>query len=281
MRLGKKAVFTSLVFCIALLAAAVCFLAVKVAQTKKRLDESVIAASDYGDVTLRDIKNYLKNLENVFKKPFDFDKLTKEERETVAKEVINERVILKKAQRTNIASNREYANRLVVLGNNLLKEMFLEKLIKENVTDAKVEEKYGEMVQFLTGKKEYRVRHIVVKTRGEIDRVVSELRNSTFEKLAEKYSLDVSKNNGGDLGYVVEGQIVKEFEDAIKTQPVNRLTKPFETTYGWHIAIKEDERDAVIPSFEESKNSIRANLITEFIKKYSQDNLKESNIQFK
>jgi parvulin-like peptidyl-prolyl isomerase len=162
-----------------------------------------------------------------------------------------------------------------------LKELFLERLIKENVTDEVVKERYDEQVAFLTGKREYKIRHIVVKTEDEIKKIISELRTNTFEKLAEKYSIDTSKENGGDLGYIVEGQTVKEFEDNIKEQPINKMTKPFQTTYGWHIAIKEDEREAVIPTFEDSKDSIKANLITEFVKKYSQNNLKDSNILFK
>jgi parvulin-like peptidyl-prolyl isomerase len=278
---NKRNIFIYLTACIVVLVGIICFMFIKINTTKRLLNESVLATSDYGDITVKDVKTYLKNLETFFKKSFDFNELSKEEMQIIIKEVVNERIILKKAKNTNITSDKKYIEKLNIISNNLLKEMFLEELINKNITDKTINDKYEELVKFLENKKEYKVKHILVKTEEEIKKVVSELKNNTFEKLAEKYYIDASKENGGDLGYVVEGKIIKEFEDNIKNQPLNRMTKPFATVYGWHIAIKEDERKAVVPTFEDSKDSIRANLITEFIKKYSQDNLNESNIQFK
>jgi parvulin-like peptidyl-prolyl isomerase len=253
------------------------------AKNKTLPEDAVLATSDYGDVTMGDVKSYLENLEVFFKKSFEFDKLTKEEREIIIKEIVNERILVKKAKKTDITSSKQYVDKMNVISNNLLKELFLERLINENITEEKIKEKYNDLAMFLKGKKEYKVKHIVVKTEEEIKKVVAELRqkNSTFEKLAEKYSIDTSKDSGGDLGYIINGQTVEEFEEVIKKQPLNRMTKPFQTSFGWHVAIKEDERDAVIPTFEDVRDSIRMNLVTEFIKKYSQDNLKDSNIQFK
>jgi peptidyl-prolyl cis-trans isomerase C len=277
---NKKFTRVLLIGC-AILLVAVCLITIKIKTGERLLNENVLATSNYGDITVKNVNDYLKNLEVFFKKSFDFEKFSKDEKQIIVREVVNERILLKKAKDTNITSDKVYIERLNAISNNLLKEMFLERLIKENVTDDAVKVKYEELIKFLTDKKEYRVRHIVVKTEDEIKKVVLELETNTFEKLAEKYSIDASRENGGDLGYVAEGQIVKEFEDKIKEQPLNKMTKPFSTIYGWHIAIKEDERKAVIPTFESSKNLIKTNLITEFVKKYSQDNLKDSNIQFK
>jgi parvulin-like peptidyl-prolyl isomerase len=278
---NRKMVFTIGVACAIFIVMVVYLVIMKVNPAKNPLDKDILATSNYGNITASDIKNYLKDLEVFFKRPFEFDKLSKEETQIIIREIVSGRALAKKAKDENITSDKVYTERLGIISNNLMREIFLDKLIAKNVTDAAIMDKYDEMVKFLADKMEYKVRHIVVKTEDEIKKVVYELRTNTFEKLAEKYSIDASKENGGDLGYVVEGQVVKEFGDVIKSQPLNRMTKPFSTVYGWHVAIKEDERKAVVPSFEESRDSIKASLTAEFIKKYSQDNLRESNIQFK
>ncbi|MDR0572208.1 MAG: peptidylprolyl isomerase [Rickettsiales bacterium] len=269
--------------CVAILLAVICLFVVKNIKNRTLSEDTILATSDYGNVTMGDVRSYLENLETFFKKSFEFDKLTREEQEIVIKEVVNERILVKKAKKTDITSSKQYVDKMNAISNNLLKELFLERLINENVTEEKIKEKYNDLTKFLNGKKEYRVKHIVVKTETEIKKVVAELRlkSNTFEKLAEKYSIDASKDSGGDLGYIVEGQTVGEFEEVIKNQPLNRMTKPFQTSFGWHVAIKEDERDAVVPTFDDVRDSLKMSLVAEFVKKYSQDNLKDSNIQFR
>ncbi len=58
----------------------------------------------------------------------------------------------------------------------------------------------------------------------------------SFSDLAEKHSEDPgSKNNGGDLGWVKRGSLVKSFETAAFTSPVNHITDPVESEFGFHL----------------------------------------------
>ncbi len=57
-----------------------------------------------------------------------------------------------------------------------------------------------------------------------------------FSDLAKKHSEDPgSKNNGGELGWVKRGSLVKSFETAAFTSPVNRITEPVESEFGFHL----------------------------------------------
>ena len=57
-----------------------------------------------------------------------------------------------------------------------------------------------------------------------------------FSDLAEKHSEDPgSKNNGGELGWVKRGSLVKSFETAAFTSPVNYVTDPVESEFGFHL----------------------------------------------
>ena len=58
----------------------------------------------------------------------------------------------------------------------------------------------------------------------------------SFSVLAEKNSQDPgSKNNGGSLGWVERGSLVKSFETAAFTSELNKVTNPVETEFGFHL----------------------------------------------
>jgi parvulin-like peptidyl-prolyl isomerase len=57
-----------------------------------------------------------------------------------------------------------------------------------------------------------------------------------WTKLAAQYSGDpASKDKGGDLGTVVLGQTIKEFEDAAFALVLNEISQPVKTVYGYDI----------------------------------------------
>ena len=57
-----------------------------------------------------------------------------------------------------------------------------------------------------------------------------------FSDLAKKHSEDPgSKNNGGELGWVKRGSLVKSFETAAFTSPINHITDPIESEFGFHL----------------------------------------------
>lgn len=57
-----------------------------------------------------------------------------------------------------------------------------------------------------------------------------------FAEMAKQYSLDVaSAVKGGDLGWVTTGELVPEFEKAMNALPVNTISQPVKSGFGWHI----------------------------------------------
>ncbi len=66
----------------------------------------------------------------------------------------------------------------------------------------------------------------------------------TFTDLAKKYSDDVYGANGGDLGFVKQGEQTKEIDDLAFTLELNQVSDIIHTKYGYHI-IKPTERKTV------------------------------------
>jgi parvulin-like peptidyl-prolyl isomerase len=78
--------------------------------------------------------------------------------------------------------------------------------------------------------------HILVKDKTQAQELKTRIdKGEKFEDLAKEYSMCPSGQNGGDLGYFGRGQMVKEFEDAAFATPVNSVSEPVQTQFGWHL----------------------------------------------
>ena len=76
-----------------------------------------------------------------------------------------------------------------------------------------------------------------------------------FEDVARRESEDPgSARNGGKLDWFGTGRMVKPFEEAAFAAKDGEITKPFATSYGYHIIHKLAHKD--IPSFEESRKML-------------------------
>ena len=59
---------------------------------------------------------------------------------------------------------------------------------------------------------------------------------NNFEEFAKKYSQDPgSKNNGGELGYILRGNLVKEFEEVAFSLNPGEISSPVKTSFGYHL----------------------------------------------
>ncbi len=98
----------------------------------------------------------------------------------------------------------------------------------------------------------------MVESREKIDMIYEKLKEGeAFDSLALTYSDDQgSARNGGELPWFETGRMVPEFEEAaFNLQQPGELSKPIQTSYGWHI-IKLIDRQP-LGSFEELKPEIK------------------------
>lgn len=98
--------------------------------------------------------------------------------------------------------------------------------------------------------------------------IISKLNNGEdFSELAKEHSDDESnKNEGGKLNVFVHGDMVTEFEEAAKNLEVGKYTtEPVKTTYGYHIIIKDDQKEK--PELNTVKDEIIEEIANEKLKK--------------
>lgn len=84
------------------------------------------------------------------------------------------------------------------------------------------------------------------RTKVEAQLIAQEIADSvtpsTFATVAEEQSEGPSAVNGGDLGYVFEGQMVSTFEDALFALEDGDISDVVETEFGYHVIYREDSR---------------------------------------
>jgi len=99
-----------------------------------------------------------------------------------------------------------------------------------------------------------KTRHILlmpneIRNSEETRELAETLRQRVFEgepfaDLAAEYSEDFGNSlRGGDLGWVMPGQMVAPFEDQMEATEVGEVSPPVETQFGWHIILVEDRRE--------------------------------------
>src|ERR1700674_2861104 len=118
------------------------------------------------------------------------------------------------------------------------------------------------------------VEHILFMTVGKPDAEVEEIKKKAedvlkqvkkggkFDDLAKKYSEDPgSKDKGGDLSWITQGQTVAEFEKTAFSLNPGQVSDLVKTQYGFHIIKVLEKETAHTKPFEEVKDSLSPRLL--------------------
>ncbi len=84
--------------------------------------------------------------------------------------------------------------------------------------------------------------HILVDTREEAEAIAAQLAGgANFANLARERSTDTnSGSTGGELGCIDAQEYVPAFETAVTTQPLNQVSAPIQTEFGYHLIVVRD-----------------------------------------
>ena len=159
-------------------------------------------------------------------------------------------------------------------------QMFLDQLENMGIGEISnlIENNNGYYIFYLEDKKEMekikieerKVRHILIKKNAIVtdDRAKSSLielkkrieSGESFSDIARAYSEDtISASLGGELEWAAPGTFVPEFEDIIDTLPINKISDPFSSQFGWHILEVLGKRN------QDNTEAIKMNLARRYI----------------
>jgi peptidyl-prolyl cis-trans isomerase D len=125
------------------------------------------------------------------------------------------------------------------------------------VDEAQIKKMYDDYVASISGREERKARHILINTsenkaaaKIKIEELKQELeKGADFSELAKKHSQDPgSASQGGDLDWVVLGDMVKPFEQTLFDMKKGSVSEIVETQFGYHLIKLDDVRsEAVAP----------------------------------
>lgn len=131
-------------------------------------------------------------------------------------------------------------------------------------TEEEIAEYYEQNKERFAGGEQIHVAHVVKYVNWQTDEATAHeavskahkeiLGGAPFEAVVQKHS-DCA-DRGGDLGYVVRGQLVEEFEDVVFNLNIGQVSDVFRTRFGFHIAKLYDRRPPAIPPLKSVKDQV-------------------------
>lgn len=137
------------------------------------------------------------------------------------------------------------------------------------VSEAQMRAAYASSMDSFRSPERVKVRHILLMTQGKSDAekktaltkaqdLLKQVKSGgDFADLAKKNSQDPgSAQNGGELGFIVRGQTVKDFEKFAFSAKPKDISDIVTTEYGYHIIQVLEKEAARVKPFDEVKASI-------------------------
>ncbi len=187
--------------------------------------------------------------------------------------LVERHLLAQLAVKDGIAETDEYKRRLALYQAKALRDAYFFQKIRPQVTEEQIKAAYDAESAKVAQTERVRARHILVATEQEARDVEAKLAaGEKFEDLAKKYSLDGSKDYGGDLGYFTAPEMVAEFSKAAFALKANgEVSQPVKTDFGWHIIRLEDRKMGAAQPYDQVKGAIRNVLL----RKKVQDTMEE------
>lgn len=185
-------------------------------------------------------------------------------------EMIATELLRQEAIKSGIADDPAVAFQLKMQESDLLARVLMrDKFSDVTFTDEELLAAYNAQMEN-TDTREFKARHILLKTPDEAAAVIEALRNGAdFVELAKERSTGPSGPNGGDLGWFKASRMVPPFADAVKTMNKGDVSvSPVQTDFGYHVIKLEDVRELEKPDFDTIREQVQQNLIRDAINNY-------------
>lgn len=177
-------------------------------------------------------------------------------------------LLTQEARERALQNDPEVAERVEQFQIAVMREILLDRVVKEGMTEEAVRGHYDSLVAEFQPQPEIHARHILVASEEEAAAIIAELdAGGDFAAIAKEKSTDTGSGaNGGDLGFFTPDQMVPEFsEAAVALEPGTHSAAPVESRFGWHVIKVEERRETQPPSFDEARPEIENQLSQELV----------------
>lgn len=233
--------------------------------------EEVAAVIDGKEVTVAMID------ERIEKMPEQYRAFATKHKKEVLDEMIAEQLLYQEARKRKLNEDPDIKE----LMDEAVKKVLLSKLVEDEtkksipVSDDDVKKHYQENKEHYIIPERVRASHILINSEVEARKAQEELKaGADFAEVAMRYSKDLTKDRGGDLGYFKRGQMIPEFEKVCFDLKIGEVSDLVKTRFGYHLIKLTDRKSATYRDFEDVKERVGALLSRERQKQRLDDLIK-------
>lgn len=211
---------------------------------------AVVADVNGTKLTIADFQAYIKMRQ---KNP---NELNHNQRQKIFDEYINRELLYQEAINKGLINKPRVKADIENQRRNIVVSHALKELMQIAPNENDMQSEYKKVVLALG--KEYKARHILVKTELKAKQIIAKLnKGENFIQLATQHSIDTSGKKGGELNWFSRQQMVQPFSMATQKLSNGSYTRtPVKTRFGWHIIRLDGTRTIPPPSYEEMKEKI-------------------------
>ena len=187
-------------------------------------------------------------------------------------ELINRELLTQESIRQGLDKDIDFRDQIAQLKQTLMIQALLENYYQKNpISDAKLREEYDRQRKLIgegASATQYRLSQIIVTTETDANDLIRRIqKGELFGKLAQDYSIDqASKANGGQIGWVLPGQVVAPVANVIVNLNKGAISNaPIQTQGGWVIVKVDDKRAFKFPTFDEAKPQLRQAIVQQYL----------------
>jgi len=136
----------------------------------------------------------------------------------------------------------------------------------EHVTSQKLREFYDEQKDIFMRSKCVRCSHILIRHGNNAEQRIQEIRSQIknaddFNHISISCSDCPSHAACGDLGWFHKGKMISEIDEVAFSLEIGEISLPFKSSYGYHILMLNDRREASHIPFDDIKESLYERLM--------------------
>ncbi|HXY76961.1 MAG TPA: peptidylprolyl isomerase [Steroidobacteraceae bacterium] len=207
--------------------------------------------------------------------------LNAQQRTAALDNLIRGQLIADQAVKDGVDKSDDVPSMLELARLSVLQQAVSESYLKDRKpTDQELRAEYENEINQMP-KFEYHAEHILVATEPFAEKVIEQLgKGAKWDDLAKKDSMDPSKSNGGDLGWLALDRMPPEFAAALQSlKPGEYTHKPVQTQYGWHIIRLVETRDVTPPPYDQVKQRLVQVVEAKKFRAYADDLVSKAKIE--
>lgn len=219
----------------------------------KTAGEEAAAKVNGKEITMEMLDEKIENL------PEQYKVFASQHKREMVDEMVTEELLYEEAKRRKIGRDPEIRELIKEAAKKIIISRVIDDEMKKiaPVSEDDIAAYYEKNKDRYMNPEVVKASHILTSTEEEAREALRALdAGEDFAEVAKKFSNDLTKDRGGDLGYFKRGQMIPEFEKVVFGLDIGEVSDVVKTRFGYHIIKLTDYKEATYRDYEEVKEAI-------------------------